>query len=116
MVIPDPNYVAPLEVVDLETDKRVFAIIDDGCSHSCHSQMWAMNARSNFKKVGIDLGDLEKLKRKMVYKGLGRQTVRGKRQVPFCVDFGSGLVGEGSPFSNEVANIEYSFMLLSIYA
>ena len=36
--------------------------------------------------------------------------------MPFCLDFGNGLVGEGSLFSNEVANIEYSFMLLSLYA
>ena len=42
--------------------------------------------------------------------------MKGKREVPFCIDFGSGLVGEGSLFSNEVANIEYSFMLLSIAA
>ena len=42
--------------------------------------------------------------------------MKGKRQVPFCIDFGSGFVGEGSLFSSEVANIEYSFMLLSIAA
>ena len=94
MVIPHPGYVAPLEVVDLETDKRVFAIIDDGCNHFCHSQKWAINARRNFKGVGAELGDLETLSRKIVYKGLGRQTVKGKRLVPFCIDFGSGLVGQ----------------------
>ena len=116
MVIPHPGYVAPLEEVDLEKDKRVFVIIDDGCNHSCHSQKWAINARRNFKAVGADLGDLEPLSRKIVYKGLGRQTVKGKRRVPFCIDFGSGLVGEGSLYSNEVANIDHSFMLLSIAA
>ena len=73
--IPDPGYVAPLEVVDLETDKRVFAIFDDGCNHSCHSQKWAVNARVNFKAVGLDLGPLEKLTKKMTYKGLGKQIV-----------------------------------------
>ena len=87
MTIPDPGYVAALEVVDLETDKRVFAIIDDGCSRSCHSQKWALNARLNFKAVGIELGPLEKLTKKMTYNGLGKQTVRGKRQVLFCLDF-----------------------------
>ena len=36
MQVPHPGYVAPLETVDLEKDGRVFAIIDDGCNHSCH--------------------------------------------------------------------------------
>ena len=60
MNIPHPGFVAPLEVVDLETDNRVFAIIVDRCKHSCHSQKWAINARRNFKAVGVDLGDIEK--------------------------------------------------------
>ncbi len=51
-----------LPMVDLDTDERVFAILDEGCSSTCHARTSAARAQKHLKTFGqYFMGELQGL-------------------------------------------------------
>ena len=74
-----------LEVVDLDKDDRMVAILDDGCNRTRHRSHWAWKAQYGVNKVNQDLGELVKTNVIPKYKGIGSAKGLGGRNVPLCV-------------------------------
>ena len=78
-----PEDMRHLEMVDPETDYRVFDLLDSGCNRTWHTSFWAWKARSGFNNVNQDLRKLITTDAIPKYKGIGSAKGLGKRNVPF---------------------------------
>ncbi len=69
-----------LRIVDPYTDPNVWAIVDDGCNASCHSDKWIHNAMSKWEVKGFTPRQLNcKATR---FSGVGQKTTDGQFQIP----------------------------------
>ena len=70
--------------VDIETDPRMFAILDDGCSDTCHNKPWARKAEECLRGYGLRMRDIvPHVKR---FQSVGSSRMRyGHCAVPLCI-------------------------------
>ena len=75
-------YHPKLETVDLATDSRVFALLDEGCNTSCHGTEWIKHAIDAFQKAGAHnlVGELDSSQSKR-HKGLGSRQSLGTHAI-----------------------------------
>ena len=78
-------YHPDLETVDPSTDRRVFALLDEGCNAGCHSVAWAKHAASAFGEAGSHrpMSELDTTNTKS-YKGIGNKKSLGFRRIPWA--------------------------------
>jgi hypothetical protein len=90
-----------LEVVHLDTDERVFAVLDEACNSTCHSVAWFEKAKKVWDIAGDAYSDVTGKPKK--FTGIGSGKTRGKRTLPFCLRLEeSGGIVEGSLASHEL--------------
>ena len=86
--------------VDLKSDPRVFALLDEGCNRTCHTPAWAKHAMNVYARAGAELGSIQpKVK---AYKGIGGCSTVGRRQIPFGLRLPDDKVVRGMLWSNEL--------------
>ena len=90
------SQVAGLEKVDILTDPRVFALLDEGCNRTCHGEHWRMNAQQKLQMMGRSLGPLTGVSK--TYTGLGQTKSMGRRSIPWSVLLSNGTHLGGSLF------------------
>ena len=69
-----------LPVIDLATAKELYAILDDGCNSTCHTEKYAEKAQSILAQFGKKMTPLEG--DGVGYKGLGKAHSKGTRNIP----------------------------------
>ena len=104
--------VKELEIVDLEKDKRVFAIIDDGCNRTCHSSSWYKHAQKVFSSMKLSPTTID-LPVKDIYKGIGQKEVKARRKFSISILLDDGRAMDGTLESNEMRDSGH-YMLLSL--
>ena len=69
-----------------DNDPNIYAILDEGCNSTCHSQYWIEKAEAIFKKLGYKVGWASKEGK--VFSGLGSQgnKTQGCRVLPFSLN------------------------------
>jgi hypothetical protein len=86
--------------IDPEKDKRVFALLDEGCNRTCHTPGFAKHAEKVFGPMGLSLGELEGEPKS--YKGLGSASTVGRRSIPVAegkeVSGASGIEEQPTPY------------------
>ena len=77
-----------LEIVNLETDHRVFALLDEGCNASCHSEAWMKHAITAFLQAGSHkpVSELDTTFKRN-YKGIGDKQSLGRRAIPWGIKY-----------------------------
>ena len=103
-----------LEVVDVFGDSRVFAVLDEGCSRTCHGRIWREGTEAKLKARGYDIGPLTP--RRRVYSGLGRVESAGRRVFPWSMILVNGTHIRGSLTSNELVTPDNLPLMLSLNA
>ena len=103
-----------MPIVDLRTDPRAFAILDDACNSTCHTRAWAKKAQESLAQYGHKLGHLKEHSK--TYKGIGAAKCPGSRTVPWCLSTKKGNTIEGEIKSNELEKNDEVYMLLSLRA
>lgn len=112
---------AKLDVIDITTDERVFAILDDGCNKTCAFPILAKHAQLYLTRRGQHMGDLLPLLPEK-YLGIGNGVDIGTRVIPFSILLSDGAVGDGQLLSSElqdddeVHDMYKEYLLLSLKA
>ena len=101
--LPQPS--STMTRINLKTDPRVFAVLEDGCNRTCHTPAFIDHMRAVLESEGKELSPL--VGEAKHYTGIGGCRATGRRSIPF----GSALP-DGSSLSIGTERI----MLLSIKA
>ena len=80
-VRPLPQSSATMTRIDLKTDPRVFAVLDDGCNCTCHTPAFIDHMRAVLESDGKELSPLVGEARQ--YTGIGGCRATGRRSIPF---------------------------------
>ena len=67
--------------IDLKTDPRVFAVLDDGCNCTCHTPAFVDHMRAVLESEGKELSPL--VGEAKHYTGIGGCRATGRRCIPF---------------------------------
>ncbi len=99
-----------LRIVDPYTDPNVWAIVDDGCNASCHSDKWIHNAMSKWKAKGFTPRQLNcKATR---FSGVGQKTTDGQFQIPMGLKLlESGMRIPGVMKSYQIGDSEHPLLI-----
>ena len=104
------------EIVDTETDDRIFALLDDGCNRCCHSSYWMERASKKLHKLNRKIKVLNHRERSFEGIGEGRCTTIGSRLIPIAIELSGGDVAlDGEMESTELREGK-SGLLLSLQA
>ena len=99
--------------VDIYADPGIWAVLDEGCNSTVHSDAWAENAIQKYRALGFEtkFHDRDAL----VFSGLsGNTTTNGSRSLPFCLLGECGTSVPGTLDSHEISGT--APLLLSQYA
>ena len=117
---PHPLYHPNLETVDPATDPRVFALLDEGCNSSCHSEAWIRHAKAAFERVGSHkpVSELDRTNIRS-YKGIGDKRSLGSRTIPWGIMYeklaeDGSVSAQGTIRSNEMSG--ETPLLISLHA
>ena len=105
---------AKLPKVNIWTDPRVFALLDEVCNRTCHGGRWMINAQTNPELIGKSLSSITGGEKS--YCGLGRSKSLGRRKIPWSVVLSDETFVGGSLSSNEMKNSYDLPLLLSLQA
>ena len=95
------SVVAGLPRVDIWSDPRVFATLDEACNSTCHSEEWWNANKHKFDELGLKYSKLTGPSRE--YEGLGANRTLGRREVPFSLKLlAAGDLVTGGLKSNEL--------------
>ena len=89
--------------VNLQTNERSFAILDEGCNSTCPTSAWAEKAPRAFALCPKTVGPLQGQPRS--YRGIGAAKSSGKTEIPVV----------GSIVSDELDKQEHHYMLLCLW-
>ena len=110
--LPQPS--TTMTRIDLKTDPRVFAVLDDGCNRTCHTQAFIDHIRAVLESEGKELSPLVGEARH--YTGIGGCRATGRRRIPFGLALPDGSSVRAELKSNELCIGKQRIMLLSIKA
>ena len=110
--LPQPT--STMTRIDLKTDPRVFAVLDDGCNHTCHTPAFIDHMRAVLESEGKELSPL--VGEAKHYTGIGGCRATGRRSIPFGLALPEGSSVRAVLMSNEPSIGTERIMLLSIKA
>ena len=113
-VRPLPQPSATMTRIDLKTDPRVFAVLDDGCDRTCHTPAFINHMRVVLESEGKELSPPVGEARH--YTGIGGCRATGRRSIPFGLALPDGSSVRAELKSNELSIGTERIMLLSINA
>ena len=113
-VRPLPQPSVTMTRIDLKTDPRVFAVLDDGCNRTCHTPAFIDHMRAVLESEGKELSPLVGEARH--YKGIGGCRATRSRSIPFGLALPDGSSVRAELKSNELGIGTERIMLLSIKA
>ena len=97
--LPQPS--ATTTRIDLKTDPRVFALLDDGCNRTCHTPAFIDHMRAVLEGEGKELSPLVGEARH--YTRIGGCRATGRRSIPFGLALPDGSSVRAVLMSNEVS-------------
>ena len=100
--------------IDLKTDPRVFAVLDDGCNRTCHTPAFIDHMRAVLESEGKELSPL--VGEAKHYTSIGGCRATGRRSIPFGLALPDGSSVRAVLMSNELSIGTERIMLLSIKA
>ena len=110
--LPQPT--SAMTRIDLKTDPRVFAVLDDGCNRMCDTPAFIDHVRAVLESEGKELSPLfGEGKHKT---GIGGCRATGRRSIPFGLALPDGSSVRAVLMSNELSIGTERIMLLSIKA
>ena len=110
--LPQPT--STMTRIDLKTDPRVFAVLDDGCNRTCHTPAFIDHMRAVLESEGKELSPL--VGEAKHYTGIGGCRATGRRSIPFGLALPDGSSVRAVLMSNELSIGTERIMLLSIKA
>ena len=110
--LPQPT--STMTRIDLKTDPRVFAVLDDGCNRTCHTPAFIDHMRAVLESEGKDLSPL--VGEAKHYTSFGGCRATGRRSIPFGLALPDGSSVRAELKSNELSIGTQRIMLLSIKA
>ena len=91
-----------VRVVDPYEDEHVWALVDDCCNSSCHSEKWHEDAKAKWAKLGYTSALVSS--QTSSFGGVGERTTSGKYRMPIGLKLKeSELVIPGSLTSHEIS-------------
>ena len=111
-VRPLPQSSITMTRIDLKTDPRVFAVLDDGCNRTCHTPAFIDHRRSVLESEGKQLSPLFGEARHYT----GRCRATGRRSITFGLALPDGSSVRAELKSNELNIGTERILLLSIQA
>ena len=102
--LPQPS--STMTRIDLKTDPRVFAVLDDGCIRTCHTPVFIDHMRAVLESEGKELH----------YTGIGGCRATGRRSIPFGLALPDCSSVRAVLMSNDLSIGTERIMLLSIKA
>ena len=96
-----------LERVDLKRDRRIFALLDEGCNRTYHTPA-VCEKYQKLRKPGPLSGQPRS------YSGIGGCTTRGRREFDCHIGLPDNTVVRASMASHELGKGEYPVLLLSL--
>ena len=109
--LPQPS--TTMTRIDLQTDPRVFAVLDDGCNRTCHTPAFIDHMRAVLESEGKELSPLVG---EASYTGIGGCRATGRRSIPFGLALPDGSSVRAELKLNELTIGTERIMLLSIKA
>ena len=110
--LPQPT--SAMTRIDLKTDPRVFAVLDDGCNRTCHTPAFIDHMRAVLESEGKELSPL--IGEAKHFSGIGGCRATGRRSIPFGSALPDGSSVRAVLMSNELNIGTERIMLLSIKA
>ena len=110
--LPQPT--SAMTRIDLKSDPRVFAVVDDRCNRTCHTPALIDHMRAVLESEGKELSPPVGEARH--YTGIGGCRATGRRSIPFGLALPDGSSVRAVLMSNELSIGTERIMLLSIKA
>ena len=110
--LPQPS--STMTRINLKTDPRVFAVLDDGCNCTCHTAAFIDHTRAVLESEGKELSPL--VDEAKHYTGIGGCRATGRRSIPFGLALRDGSSVRAVLMSNELSIGTERIMLLNIKA
>eukprot|EP00435_Cladocopium_sp_Y103_P038080 s1209_g10.t1 len=73
------------EAVDVEKSPHVFALLDEGCNSTCHSNAWAADAEKKLARLGYTMPLKDDGGKSFAGLGSGSTKTEGVRSIPFSL-------------------------------
>ena len=87
--------------INLKTDPRVFAVLDDGCNRTCHTPAFIDHMRAVVESEEQELSPL--VGEAKHFTGIGGRRATGRRSIPFGIALPDGSLVRAVLMSNELS-------------